>query len=144
MKYYNICHLTIYIRDSYSGYQSQAPSNNFFPFRKLCFGGRQSNVSMTIMASGVSRTTISMSILRVSELLFHLYLTLTIYIRDSYSGYQSQAPSNNFFPFRKLCFGGRQSNVSMTIMASGVSRTTISMSILRVSELLFHLYLTRR
>ena len=32
---------------SYSGYQSHAPSNDFFPFRKLRFGGRQSNVSMT-------------------------------------------------------------------------------------------------
>ena len=45
----------------------------FFPIRKLRFGGRQSNVSMTIMACGVSRTTISMSIVRVLELLFHLY-----------------------------------------------------------------------
>ena len=57
----------------YSGSQSHAPSNDFFPFRKLRFGGRQSNVSMTITACGVSRTTISMSIVRVFELLFHLY-----------------------------------------------------------------------
>ena len=54
----------------YSGYQSHAPSNDFFPFLKVRFGGRQSNVSMTITM------TISMSILRVAELLFHLYLTL--------------------------------------------------------------------
>ena len=39
---------------TYSGYQSHAPSNDFFPFRKLHFGGRQSNVSMTITASRVS------------------------------------------------------------------------------------------
>ena len=32
-----------------SGYQSHAPFNNFFPFQKLSFGGRQSNVSMTIV-----------------------------------------------------------------------------------------------
>ena len=32
----------------YSGYQSHAPSNSFFLFRKLSFGGRQSNVTMTI------------------------------------------------------------------------------------------------
>ena len=46
--------------------------------------------------------------------------------------YQSHASSNDFFPFRKLRFGGCQSNVSMTITASGVSRTTtesISMSV---------------
>ena len=49
-----------------------------------------------------------------------------------------------FFLFQKLRFGGRQSNVSMTITASGVSGTTILMLILRVSELLFHLHLTRR
>ena len=49
-----------------------------------------------------------------------------------------------FFPFQKLRFGGRQSNVSMTITASGVTGTDISTSILRVFELLFHLYLTRR
>ena len=36
-------------------------------------------------------------------------------------------PPTIFSPFRKLRFGGRQSNVSMTITASGVSRTTISM-----------------
>ena len=30
----------------YSGYQSHAPSNDFFPFRKLCFGGRQSNARL--------------------------------------------------------------------------------------------------
>ena len=53
-----------------------ATFKDFFPFRKLHFGGRQSNVSMTIMASRVSRTTISLSILRGSELLFHLNLTL--------------------------------------------------------------------
>ena len=41
--------------------------------------------------------------------------------KSSYSDYQSHAPSNDFFPFRKLRFGGRQSNVSMTITASGVS-----------------------
>ena len=35
---------------AYSGYQSHAPSNDFL----LRFGGRQSNVSMTIKASGVS------------------------------------------------------------------------------------------
>ena len=33
----------------YSGYQSHAPFNDFFPFQKLSFGGRQSNVSMTIV-----------------------------------------------------------------------------------------------
>ena len=49
------------------------PPTIFFPFRKLRFGGRQSNVSMTITACGVSRTTISMSIVRGFELLFHLY-----------------------------------------------------------------------
>ena len=53
-------------------------------------------------------------------------------------------PPTIFFPFQKLRFGGRQSNVSMTITASGVTGTDISMSILRVFELLFHLYLTRR
>ena len=45
-------------------------------------------------------------------------------MRWAYIGYQSHAHSNDFFPFRKLRFGGRQSNVSMTITASGVSRTT--------------------
>ena len=34
---------------AYSGYQSHAPFNDFFPFQKLSFGGRQSNVSMTIV-----------------------------------------------------------------------------------------------
>ena len=34
----------------YSGYHSRAPLNDFFPFEKLSFGGRQSNVSMTIVA----------------------------------------------------------------------------------------------
>ena len=36
---------------TYSGYQSQshAPFNDFFPFQKLSIGGRQSNVSMTIV-----------------------------------------------------------------------------------------------
>ena len=33
----------------YSGYQSHAPFSDFFPFQKLSFGGRQSNVSMTIV-----------------------------------------------------------------------------------------------
>ena len=68
------------------------------------------------------------------------------WIFGTYSGYQSHAPSNDFFLFRKLCFDGRQSNVSMTITVNGVSRTIISVSILGVSELLwvFHLYLTRR
>ena len=46
--------------------------------------------------------------------------------------------------FQKVRFGGRQSNVSMTITASAVTGTTILMLMLRVSELLFHLYLTRR
>ena len=41
------------------------------------------------------------------------------------SGYQSHAPSNDFFLVRKLRSGGRQSNVSMTITASGVSRTSV-------------------
>ena len=40
----------------YSGYHSHTPSNDFFPLRKLNFGGCQSNASMTITASGVSRT----------------------------------------------------------------------------------------
>ena len=53
----------------------------------------------------------------------------------AYSGYQSHAPSNDFFLFQKLRFGGRQSNVSMTIMASAVSGTTISMSILTTNLL---------
>ena len=53
-------------------------------------------------------------------------------------------PPTIFSQFQKLRFGGRQSNVSMTITASGVTGTTISMSIFRVSELLFQLYLTRR
>ena len=41
---------------------------------------------------------------------FYLWLFLT------YSGYQSHAPLNDFFSFEKLCFGGRQSKVSMTIV----------------------------
>ena len=61
-----------------------------------------------------------------------------------YSGYQSHVPSNDFFTFQKVRFGGRQSNVSMTITESAVTGTTISMSILRVFDSLFHLYLTRR
>ena len=32
---------------AYSGYQSHAPFNIFFPFQKLSFGERQSNVIMT-------------------------------------------------------------------------------------------------
>ena len=32
----------------YSGYQSHAPFDDFFPFQNLSFGGRQSNVSMTM------------------------------------------------------------------------------------------------
>ena len=51
----------------------------------------------------------------------------------SYSGYESHAPFKDFFPFRKLRFGGRQSNVSMTITASRASRTIILVSILGVS-----------
>ena len=35
---------------------------------------------------------------------------------QNYSGYQSHTPFNNFFSFQKLSFGGRQSNVSMTIV----------------------------
>ena len=62
----------------YSSYQSHAPPTIFFPFQKLRFGGRQSNVSMTITASAVTGTTISMSILRVSELLFHQLLDSSI------------------------------------------------------------------
>ena len=39
-------------------------------------------------------------------------------------------PQTIFSPFQKLRFGGRQSNASMTITASGaVTGTTISMSI---------------
>ena len=75
--------------------------------------------------------------LQKNELLL-LFLSLAI---PFYSGYQSHAPSNDFF--QKVRFGGRQSHLSMTIMASAVTRTTISMSILRVSGLLFYLYLTR-
>ena len=66
------------------------------------------------------------------------------YLRNITAVITHTRPPTIFFPFQKLRFGERQSNVSMTITASGVSRTTISMSILRVSELLFHLYLTRR
>ena len=33
----------------YSGYQSHAPFEDFFPLQKLSFGGRQSNVSMTMV-----------------------------------------------------------------------------------------------
>ena len=40
----------------------------------------------------------------------------TLISRFFYSGYQSHAPFNDFFPFQKLSFGGRQSNVSMTIV----------------------------
>ena len=36
--------------------------------------------------------------------------------KQSYSGYQSRAPFNDFLPFQKLSIGGRQSNVSMTIV----------------------------
>ena len=43
-----------------------------------------------------------------------------------YSGYQSHVHSNDFCLFQKLRFGGRQSNVSMTITANGVSGTTLS------------------
>ena len=73
-----------------------------------------------------------------------VWMTTKKYMPGLYSGYQSHASSNDFFLSQKLRFGGRQSNVSMTVTASGVSGTTLSMSILRVSELLFHLYLTRR
>ena len=48
LDFYSLCEL----QDSdsiYSGYQSHAPFNDFFPFQKLSFGGRQSNVSMTIV-----------------------------------------------------------------------------------------------
>ena len=34
---------------NYSDYQSHASYNDFFSFQKLSFGGRQSNVSMTIV-----------------------------------------------------------------------------------------------
>ena len=51
-------------------------------------------------------------------------------------------PRTIFSQFKNYIFGGRQSNVSMTITANGVTGTTIS--ILWVSELLFQLYLTRR
>ena len=53
-------------------------------------------------------------------------------------------PQTIFSHFKNYVFGGRQSNVSMTITTSTVTGTTTSMSILRVSELLFQLYLTRR
>ena len=33
----------------YSGCQPHTPCNDLFPFQKLSFGGRQSNVSMTIV-----------------------------------------------------------------------------------------------
>ena len=38
-------------------------------------------------------------------------------------------PPMIFFPFQKLRFGGRQSNVSMTITSGVVTGTTILMSI---------------
>ena len=71
-------------------------------------------------------------------------MSLRPLLKVTYSGYQSHVPSHDFFPFRKLHFGGRQSNVSMAITASRVSRTIISVSILWVSELFFRLYLTCR
>ena len=39
---------------------------------------------------------------------------MTIEVVSAKSRYD--APLNNFFPFEKLSFGGRQSNVSMTIV----------------------------
>ena len=48
-----------------------------------------------------------------------IYLLLFYPCRTGYqtnSGYQSQAPSNEFFLFQKWVFGGCQSNVSMTIL----------------------------
>ena len=39
-----------------------------------------------------------------------------------------------FFPFRKLRFSERQSNVSMTITASGVSRTTTEYNSMSISQ----------
>ena len=43
-------------------------------------------------------------------------LAFFLKIGKTYSGYQSHAPLNDFFPFQKLSFGGRQSNVSMKIV----------------------------
>ena len=65
-KYFIYCKAIIILHDIFLysgyGYQSHAPSNDFFPFQKLRFDGRQSNVSMTMTASGVSGTTISSNI----------------------------------------------------------------------------------
>ena len=83
------------------------------------------------------KTTFPETGLQHSTTLFRLRLCITAVISHT-------RPSTIFFPFQKVRFGGRQSNVSMTITASAVTGTTISMSVLRVSELLFHLYLTRR
>ena len=52
-----------------------------------------------------------------------------------YSGYQSHAPFNDFFPFRKLRFGGRQSNASMTITASNSQSIQVALSSLRDSSI---------
>ena len=78
-KIYDIYQLVWTEKSSLTGVISHTrPPTIFFPFQKLRFGGRQSNVSMTITASAVTGTTISMSILRVSELLFHQLLDSSI------------------------------------------------------------------
>ena len=52
-----------------------------------------------------------------------------------YSGYHSHAPFNDFFPFRKLRFGGRQSNASMTITASNSQSIQVALSSLLDSSI---------
>ena len=42
-------------------------------------------------------------------------------------------PPKIIFPFQKLRFGGRQSNVSMTITASGVTGTNVNSQSIRVA-----------
>ena len=45
-----------------------------------------------------------------------LFVILITYVIQTFlnSGYQSQAPHNDFFHFAELNLGGRQSNVTMT------------------------------
>ena len=96
---------------------------------------RQSMASPKVTTSCTVSIANNLFVQRWSLFLDNYFLTAVI---------SHTRPRTIFSHFKNYVFGGRQSNVSMTITASAVTGTTISMSILRVSELLFQLYLTRR